>query len=210
MSERPVRKAVAVARPVRPARRLDNCLAPLPPYTPPPHPDDGEWPVGDPRREDYKPAEVVQADLFALPPKAPGVDYKIPSKGVLRHARVGDKAMMISVNGGPPAASVEIKQGDSFKLVEPQTPGRPPCPACGASDPKVRSVEGGSRPNLLKTRWECRECDHVWPTEKERTDACEHGVVKFVPCAACGRTWDSIFAGPDYRAEFHPRGKVGS
>lgn len=79
--------------------------------------------------------------------------------------------------------------------VDPTLPSpapRPTC-ACGAK-PKIRSVDGGSQVNTLRIRWVCNSCARAWDTEKIRRDVCQHGVVLFVPCELCHRTWADVHA----------------
>lgn len=74
------------------------------------------------------------------------------------------------------------------KIVLPKSRGVS-CPACAAEKSKLVSCIG-TLAELVTLR-SC-ECGHRWETRKPRKDVCEHGIVLFVPCKDCGRTWEDI------------------
>lgn len=69
---------------------------------------------------------------------------------------------------------------------------RPRCPECASPEFTLLGCIGDAERKVLRTSYACVECGHGWSLEKPRTDVCEHGRAVFVPCADCGRTWESI------------------
>lgn len=82
-----------------------------------------------------------------------------------------------------------------------RSPARHPkdCPSCGAARAgdlrgvvSERAADGTWSMFHLVTSFACLVCGHAWSTRTRRKDVCDHGVMLRVPCASCGRTWESI------------------
>ena len=90
-----------------------------------------------------------------------------------------------------------LTQHDSKNPAKPIAPSKNrevSCPDCGAQKSRLVSCIGtnpkGGLAELVTTR-SC-ECGYRWEIRKPRKDVCEHGIVLFVPCKDCGRTWEDI------------------
>jgi len=130
----------------------------------------------------------VQLGLFDAPPKTAAAK---PAAKKSEAAAPKKKA--------PKPREEKIEKASDPPAPPPSPKNDRTCPACSAENAREllscmseRLPDGGLDMFFLVTRFRCSVCDHRWEFKTRRTDVCDHGVMRKVPCAECGRTWEMI------------------
>lgn len=118
-----------------------------------------------------------------------------PTRKVRRVSDVGPGSPGASIDGVRSAPSGPARRDVATGAFKSERPERWPsgsstlaCRECGSTSVKIEARAEGYE---LITTLTCRTCGHSWGSIKTRSDVCAHGVWIRVPCADCGRTWDT-------------------